>query len=247
MKYSNDTLFFVAAPFGNYLKFKKKANVLPVTGTWTLKYRGGILKKIYKIATTLRYKRKKEGWVNKMGLPNVGLNVGLRRINNNEILSIAELEKGDFEKMSFLIPKDQSIEINLSCPNVKGGEKLPWNDVRFFNKENSQLRKYCIAKISPYPTEKELEFLIDDQGFNYIHCCNTLPVEEGGLSGKKLKHYVEDLIKMITSNWGKKVEIIAGGGISNKEDALHYLELGAKHLSLGTVCFTPWKIKKILS
>ena len=79
MKYSNDTLFFVAAPFGNYLKFKKKANVLPVTGTWTLKYRGGILKKIYKIATTLRYKRKKEGWVNKMGLPNVGLNVGLRR------------------------------------------------------------------------------------------------------------------------------------------------------------------------
>ena len=89
MKYSNDSLFFVAAPFGNYLKFKKKANVLPVTGTWTLKYRGGILKKIYKIATTLRYKRKKEGWVNKMGLPNVGLNVGLRRTNNNEILSIA--------------------------------------------------------------------------------------------------------------------------------------------------------------
>ena len=48
-----------------------------------------------------------------MGLPNVGLNVGLRRTNKNEILSIAELEKGDFEKMSFLIPKDQSIEINL--------------------------------------------------------------------------------------------------------------------------------------
>ena len=74
----------------NPLKFKKKANVLPVTGTWTLKYRGGILKKIYKIATTLRYKRKKEGWVNKMGLPNVGLNVGLRRTNKNEILSIAD-------------------------------------------------------------------------------------------------------------------------------------------------------------
>ena len=67
------------------------------------------------------------------------------------------------------------------------------------------------------------------------------------MSGKKLKPYVEDLIKMITSKWGKKVEIIAGGGISNKDDALHYIELGAKHLSLGTVCFTPWKIKKILS
>ena len=36
MKYSNDTLFFIAAPFGNYIKFKKKANVIPVTGTWTL-------------------------------------------------------------------------------------------------------------------------------------------------------------------------------------------------------------------
>ena len=27
MKYSNNNLFFIAAPFGNYLKFKKKANV----------------------------------------------------------------------------------------------------------------------------------------------------------------------------------------------------------------------------
>ena len=60
MKYSNDTLFFIAAPFGNYIKFKKKANVLPVTGTWTLKYRGGIIKRFIKLQLLCATKEKKK-------------------------------------------------------------------------------------------------------------------------------------------------------------------------------------------
>ena len=38
----------------------------------------------------------------------------------------------------------------------------------------------------------------------------------------------------------------AGGGVTDSFCAKRYLEEGADHISLGTVCFTPWKIKKII-
>jgi len=245
MNYDKKMKFFIAAPFGNYIKYHSFNNIIPVTGTWTLKYRGAWIKRIFKMSKTLRYSIKHRGWTNKLGLPNPGIEVGLAKTNNNEVLSIAELEKGDFEKLSYLIPIDQSVEINLSCPNIKGGEKLPWDDVKYFNRERSIKREYCIAKISPLTTTDELKFLIDEIGFNQIHCCNTLPVKKGGLSGKELKPYVDKLISIIRTNWGTEIEIIAGGGVVSKKNAIDYIEKGADHISLGTVCFTPWKIKNI--
>ena len=47
-------------------------------------------------------------------------------------------------------------------------------------------------------------------------------------------------------NKHKHVEIIAGGGVKSKTDAQNYIEAGADHISLGTVCFTPWKVSRIL-
>ena len=42
------------------------------------------------------------------------------------------------------------------------------------------------------------------------------------------------------------VEVIAGGGVKDSFSAKRYIEEGADHISLGTVCFTPWKIQKII-
>ena len=42
------------------------------------------------------------------------------------------------------------------------------------------------------------------------------------------------------------VEVIAGGGVTDKFSASRYLDAGADHISLGSVCFTPWKIKHII-
>ena len=42
------------------------------------------------------------------------------------------------------------------------------------------------------------------------------------------------------------IEIIAGGGISEKEDIKRYIDLGADHISLGTVCFNPVKLGRLL-
>jgi len=42
------------------------------------------------------------------------------------------------------------------------------------------------------------------------------------------------------------VEVIAGGGVTDKFSRDRYIDAGADHISLGSVCFTPWKIKGII-
>ena len=237
--------YFIAAPFGNYLKYKSYPDVVPVTGTWTMESRGGILKRLWKIGVTLRYNSTYQGWTNKLGLPNPGILVGVKKTALNEILSIGELESGDFKKIVEIVSDDQSLEINLSCPNVKHDKNLSWDDTRLFT--TSSKRKYCIVKVSPLITIDELKFLIEEIGFKQIHCCNTLPVREGGLSGKTLRPYVNKLINIIRDNWGDSIEIIAGGGVENIQHVDDYLTLGADHISLGTICFTPWRVKALIN
>ena len=65
-------MLFIAAPFGNYLKF---SNTLSVVGTYTLHPRKGRLKQIIK---TLRYVPG-DGWVNRLELRNPGIIFGLSK------------------------------------------------------------------------------------------------------------------------------------------------------------------------
>ena len=46
--------------------------------------------------------------------------------------------------------------------------------------------------------------------------------------------------------WGDDIEVIAGGGITTANDIDNYLSIGANHISLGTICFKPWKIKNVI-
>ena len=83
--------YFISAPFGNYIK---PEGTIPVTGTWTLKPRGN---RFWAVVKTLRYSKEAGGWTNKLGLPNPGIDVGMRKTNRfTDILSIAEVNKGDF-------------------------------------------------------------------------------------------------------------------------------------------------------
>ena len=49
-----------------------------------------------------------------------------------------------------------------------------------------------------------------------------------------------------TKNKYSNVEFIAGGGISSRSDVERYLNAGADHISLGSINFTPWKLREIL-
>ena len=99
-------MFFIAAPFGNYLKFK---DTIPVSGSWTLKPRSGRVSQILKTLRPIR-----GGWVNKLGLRNPGIKVGLRKHKTSEVLSLAHIDPDDWVEMYDMIPKDWNVEINIS-------------------------------------------------------------------------------------------------------------------------------------
>ena len=225
--------FFISAPFGNYIK---PEGCIPVTGTFTLEPRGN---RFWAVLKTLRYNTAQQGWVNRLGLPNPGIREGLKK--ESTVISIAEIEKGDFQELNVLIPENQSIELNLSCPNLK--KKLSWESAKYFNPEK---REWCIAKLSPLTTPEELEFVVKFLGFTQLHFSNTLPTVQGGLSGPILRGYTTELIELARSKYGNSVEIIAGGGVSDFGSVTNYLSNGADHVSIGSVCFNPFKLRKLL-
>jgi len=231
---------FIAAPFGNWIRPK---GCISVTGTYTLESRGN---RLWSAIRTLRYDFKRQGWTNALRLPNPGIMVGLERTLGNEVLSIAEVNKNDFRKLIEIVPESQSVELNLSCPNL--GTTLPWDSAGVFAKYRGTDREWCIAKLSPLTTPEQLEFLIDDLGFTQLHFSNTLPWGKGagGLSGRVLRPYTLELIRLVRENWGDSVTIIAGGGVDNFSAVYEYLKEGANHVSLGSVCFNPFKLRKIL-
>ena len=228
-------MYFISAPFGNYIKTKKAVSV---TGTWTLNPRPG---RFLQLLKTLRYTR--QGWVNKLGLRNEGVISGLLKTKESEVLSIAAITKTDWVHFLNLISPKQSIELNVSWPNLESHhDTTTWE--AFYNFPYYIHSRWCIVKIPPIASFELVDKLID-RGFTQIHASNTLPTNKGGLSGKSLIPYTLKLLEH-TKNKYPHVEFIAGGGVSSRSDVQRYLNAGADHISLGSINFTPWKLMEIL-
>jgi len=229
--------YFISAPFGNFLQHSTFAkNATCVTGTFTLKPRPGRFKQIIK---TLRYVRTEAGWTwrNKLGLRNPGIFVGIEQTAPNAVMSIASLEPNDWRILHEIVPKKMNIELNISCPNVDSHPNL----IKNFAKDE---REWCIVKVPPTITNKQLDNIVK-LGYTQIHASNTLPTEKGGLSGKIVAPYTMGIISFLKANY-PHVEVIAGGGVTDKFSAQRYIDAGADHISLGTVNFTPWRTKRII-
>jgi dihydroorotate dehydrogenase len=229
-------MYFISAPFGNYLQYTNFLSgkpIISVTGTFTVKPRPGLVKQIIK---TLRYT--KTGWRNQLGLRNPGIFQGIDNTAPHNVMSIASLEPNDWKILYEIIPKNMSVELNISCPNVDAHPNL----TKAFAKDE---RKWCIVKVPPTITKKQVDKIIN-LGYNTIHASNTIPTQKGGLSGKMIVPYTMNIIDYI-KNKHDSVTVIAGGGITCKQDAQNYFDAGADHIGLGTVCFTPWKIRGIVN
>ena len=221
-------MFFINPPFSNYLNLP---NTMSIKGSYTLDKREGLFLQIIK---TLRYSFENGGWTNKIGLRNPGIDYAIKNYKKGSyIVSIAILNKNEIPEILKRIPKDMDIELNVSCPNA---ENRMCTDG--LNKFINETRDWCIIKLSPTCDTK----LIDDyykQGFRQFHCSNTIPVKEGGLSGKSIIPYSNNLIKYINTNY-KDTEIIGGGGITKIGDMNNYRLVGANHFSASTVFFCPY-------
>jgi len=227
-------MYFISAPFGNYLQhtnFVSDDKVISVTGTFTVKPRPGLVKQIIK---TLRYT--KTGWRNQLGLRNPGIFQGIENTSPKSVMSIASLEPNDWKILYEIVPKDMSVELNISCPNV---DKHP-NLTKIFSKDD---RKWCIVKVPPIITNKQIDRIVN-LGYKQIHASNTIPTAKGGLSGSVIVEHTLRILEYIKTTH-PDIEVIAGGGVYSKQDVKTYTDAGADHISLGTVCFTPWKLKHV--
>lgn len=220
---------FISPPFGNYINLPKTKSI---KGSFTLLPRHGLLQQIFK---TLRYSFEKNGWINKIGLRNKGIEWAVNEYkDSDDIVSIAIMDKQEIDEFNKIIPDDMNLEINISCPNTE--EDLETNDINKFLNPN---RKHCCIKLSPH-TSMELIDHYYQQGFRQFHCCNTIPIEQGGLSGPSLIPYTSTLVKQIKEKY-PDTQVIAGGGIDSMDIVNKYKNCGADNFSVSTLLFNPFK------
>lgn len=224
-------MIFINPPFSNYFSFDK---TISIKGSYTLEPRTGL---IMQVLRTLRYSFEHNGWINKIGLRNPGIDYAIKNYKKNSIISVAILNKEDIPKLVKKIPDDMNIELNISCPNAE--KKMITEGIEnFLNKK----RTWCIIKLSP-TTDMKLVDNYYKQGFRQFHCSNTYPTPTGGLSGKFLIPYSTKLINNIKSKYSDTI-VIGGGGITSKEEIEIYKKAGADHFSVSTLFFNPYKFYK---
>jgi len=246
----------IGAPFGNYLY---TPGCTSTVGTYTVENRAGRFRwwLFWRLLGTLRWRRALGGWTNKLGLPNPGIE-HLKALGNSckdKIVSIHGFNDADWTRLLeataiHLYPYLAAIELNISCPNI-GHMSVPtdlFSRALFYTQDK---KLAVIVKLPPVSYWKTFE-LAYSSGIRNFHCCNTLPVPVGGLSGKTLMRVSLDVIERIKQA-KPDVTIIGGGGITTPDDVETYWNAGAEHFAVASklldprVTLAPWRDKLLFS
>ncbi len=243
----------ISAPFGEYFNHPYCTSTL---GTYTLNYRGGFWKRLWRIIKTVRYNRRTGSWINKLGLPNPGIksllpdsptiiNEGLESAKySNKIISIFGFDSDEWSQLAYHIItlRPLACELNLSCPNIS---HVPFLKEIFRAVEILQGHDIpIIAKLGPIKPLL-LATHLKDFGINIFHACNTLPTPKGGVSGKILKPLSLWAIEYLRDRFGSEITIIGGGGVTTEEDIREYHQAGADHIAVGSMLFNPLNLRKL--
>lgn len=226
----------ISAPFGNYVQPR---GATPTLGTFTAAARPG---RVWRIIKTVRYYPRLRAWVNKIGLRNPGIDWLVDHVEagskdvSNKIVSIHGFSESDWKALLDRIKRIRpaAVELNMSCPNV--GE-IDWPGDLFDTAVATGVP--VIVKLPPVNYDQMFE-QASAAGVTCFHCCNTLPIPAGGLSGKPLKPIALTCVRDLRSRpGGPGLTLIGGGGISTTDDIDDYLAAGANHVALGTKTMNP--------
>jgi len=125
----------------------------------------------------------------------------------------------------------------MSCPNV--GE-VDWPAGLFNQAMATGVR--VIVKMPPVNYRTLFRDAVA-AGVRWFHCCNTLPVPAGGMSGKPLKpvalQCITDVRENLAGDMWDDLTIIGGGGITDLSDIDDYAAAGARHVAIGTKVMNP--------
>jgi len=204
------------------------------------------------------------GMLNAIGLQNIGVRAlieekipylkkfGIPIIVN--IFGTTPREYGEVAKSLEGISGIAGIEVNISCPNLKGGGISFGTDPREVFKVVSKVRKSSsypiMVKLSPNVTDiRVIARGAEEAGANAISLINTLTgmavdVEKrtpklgnitGGLSGPAIKPIA---LRMVWEVYNEvNIPIVGVGGIFNAQDALEFIIVGASAVQIGTAHF----------
>lgn len=156
-------------------------------------------------------------------------------------------------------------EINISCPNVKGGGLAfgtnPENAVQVVNKVKQVTEKPIIVKLSPNVTDiTEIAKAVEFAGADGVSLINTLlgmkidlkhkkPVlsnKTGGFSGPAVLPIAVRMVYQVYE--AVKIPIVGLGGITTAEDVVEMMLAGATAVEVGTANLTePFACKKIIN
>lgn len=225
----------ISAPFGNYLQ---PPGATATLGTFTAAPRPG---RWWRALRTLRYYPRLGAWVNQIGLRNPGIDWLAARarsgkvILSNKLISIHGFSDSDWSALLHRIAelKPLAVELNLSCPNV--GE-LSAPDHLFDRALATAVP--TIVKLPPINYDAIARHALA-AGVRAFHCCNTLPVPAGGMSGKPLMPLSLRCIRDLRVLSPHPLTIIGGGGVTTPDDITLYADAGATHFALGTALIHP--------
>jgi dihydroorotate dehydrogenase (NAD+) catalytic subunit len=247
--------FGYAKEFSPYLNLKKLGGI--ITKTITPKPQLG--------NPSPRLVETPSGMLNAIGLQNEGIDkflddkmLFLRSLGVPVIVSIGGDSVDEYVKLARILDKTKGVaalELNISCPNIKGKEYLVSQDkdatYQLVKQVRSATQKTLITKLSPNVTDiVSIAQAAKDAGSDALSLVNTflgmsidintktprLGNITGGLSGPAIKPLALRMVWQVAKNID--IPIIGMGGIMSASDALEFMIAGASAVCVGTANFT---------
>lgn len=235
----------ISAPFGNYIQ---PAGATHTLGTFTALKRPG---RWWRVIRTVRWYPRLGAWVNQIGLRNPGIDDLVARASSgranvgNAIVSVHGFDDAEWrtllEKAAPLKPL--AVELNMSCPNIGHINWPAWLfDEAARIQSSAPDAPAVIVKLPPVNYREMFDRALAS-GLRWFHCCNTIPIPRGGVSGKPLKPIaiscIADIVSRTPPDLRDSLRIIGGGGITSPSDIDDYASVGATRFAVGTKVFNP--------
>lgn len=202
------------------------------------------------------------GIINSIGLENPGVDNFIKEVlpetKNYSLPILANISgysQADFLTLASKLEKRKElagIEVNLSCPNIKGGGMVFGTDPEKVYQITKKVREiysgYIIVKLTPNITDiTETALAAEKGGADAVAMINTLSAMKididqqkpvlantfGGLSGPAVKPVA---VKMVYQSYKKlSIPILGLGGVRSGRDVIEFMLAGAAAVGIGTV------------